>query len=343
MQAATSSNLSIPETGDLLAVVVIGRNEGQRLKKSLISTLGDKRKLVYVDSGSTDGSVELAKSLGVDVVELDPAMPFTAARGRNAGFNYLKEKGVTFPYVQFVDGDDEIDGQWLAGGVKTLAENPDVGIVAGRKKECFPDNSVYNRLFEMEWDTEIGEVTEVSGTCMVRAKVFEQVGGFNETLIAGEDPELCLRVRQDGWKVIRLADFMGWHDANMMHFGEWWRRTVRTGHAYAEGVAMHGKSEFQHNVRQCRSNWFWGLILPLIIAGLAVPTQGLSLLLLVGYAVLILRVFRWRKSLKNSDKNAMIYATFAVLGKLPSALGQLLYWQNRWRGKVATLIEYKTA
>jgi len=343
MQADTKSTRSFPGTDDILAVVIIGRNEGQRLKKSIVSTLDENREVVYVDSGSTDGSVELAKSLGVDVVELDPSTPFTAARGRNTGFKYLREKGTIFSFVQFVDGDDEMDDQWFPAGVNTLAENPGVGIVAGRKRECYPDRSVYNTLFEMEWDTEIGEVNEVSGTCMVSADVFAQVGGFNETLIAGEDPELCLRVRQDGWKIIRLADFMGWHDANMMHFKEWWKRTVRTGHAYAEGAAMHGKSDFQHNVRQCRSNWFWGLILPILIVGLAIPTRGLSLLLLLGYPILLYRVFRWRKSLGNSDRNAMKYAGFTVLGKLPSALGQLLYWKNRWRGKVSTLIEYKSA
>jgi hypothetical protein len=195
----------------------------------------------------------------------------------------------------------------------------------------------------MEWDTEVGEVSEVSGTCMLRADVFEQVGGFNETMIAGEDPELCLRVRRKGWRIIRLADFMGWHDANMMHFTEWWKRAVRSGHAYAEGAVMHGKSDFQHNVRQCRSNWFWGLILPILTVGFAVPTEGWSLMSLPGYPILLYRVFKWRKSLGNSNRNAMIYAGFTVLGKLPSALGQLLYWKNRWRGKVSTLIEYKSA
>ncbi len=343
MQADKASKQSLPDTEYALAVVIIGRNEGERLRKSIVSSLHDNHHIVYVDSGSTDGSVELAKSLGVDVVELDNSTPFTAARGRNTGFKYLREKESTFQFVQFVDGDDEMDEEWFRSGVNTLLESPAVGIVAGRKKECSPDKSIYNTLFEMEWDTATGDVSEVSGTCMVRADVFEQVGGFNETLIAGEDPELCVRVRQAGWKVLRLAIFMGWHDANMMHFIEWWKRTVRTGHAYAEGAIMHGKSVQKHNVRECRSNWVWGLILPIIMVGLVVPTHGLSLLMLLGYVLLLYRVFNWRKSLGNSDRNAIIYAGFTVLGKLPCALGQILYWKNRWQGKVSSLIEYKAS
>jgi GT2 family glycosyltransferase len=334
---------SLPDTEYALAVVIIGRNEGERLRKSIVSSLHDNHHIVYVDSGSTDGSVELAKSLDVDVVELDNSTPFTAARGRNTGFKYLREKESTFLFVQFVDGDDEMDEEWFRSGVITLLESPAVGIVAGRKKECFPDKSIYNTLFELDWDTAIGEVNAVSGTCMVRADVFEQVGGFNETLIAGEDPDLCVRVRQAGWKVLRLANFMGWHDANMMHFIEWWKRTVRTGHAYAEGAQMHGKSFQRYNVRECRSNWVWGLILPIIMVGLVVPTHGLSLLMLLGYVLLLYRVFKWRKSLGNSNRNAIIYAGFTVIGKLPCALGQILYWKNRWQGKVSSLIEYKAS
>src|SRR5438128_11766742 len=87
---------------DMLAVVVIGRNEGERLRRCLQS-LGDRRSAaVYVDSGSTDGSAALAKSIGVEVVELDSSRPFTAARGRNAGFDRALELHPHAEFVQFV-------------------------------------------------------------------------------------------------------------------------------------------------------------------------------------------------------------------------------------------------
>ena len=72
-----------------LGVVVIGRNEGQRLARCLQSQAERTDSVVYVDSGSTDGSVALAQSLGVQVLALDPRTPFTAARARNEGFAAL--------------------------------------------------------------------------------------------------------------------------------------------------------------------------------------------------------------------------------------------------------------
>ena len=64
--------------------------------------------IVYVDSGSNDGSVQRARHLGADVIELDMRVPFTAARARNVGFRRLREISPDIEYVQFVDGDCEL-------------------------------------------------------------------------------------------------------------------------------------------------------------------------------------------------------------------------------------------
>src|SRR5947207_307333 len=60
-----------------LGVVVIGRNEGDRLRTCLSAVAGRNLPVVYVDSGSTDGSVATARGLGADVVALDLTTPFT--------------------------------------------------------------------------------------------------------------------------------------------------------------------------------------------------------------------------------------------------------------------------
>ena len=72
-----------------IGIVVIGRNEGNRLKISLLSAIGENRTVVYVDSGSTDDSVQLAHSLGAKVIELDMSNQFSAARARNTGLFHL--------------------------------------------------------------------------------------------------------------------------------------------------------------------------------------------------------------------------------------------------------------
>src|SRR5205814_1938439 len=102
-----------------VGIVVIGRNEGERLRACLTSAIHDvpPRALVYIDSGSSDGSVALAKGMGIAVVELDLSTPFTAARARNAGFEKLMQVEPATEFVQFVDGDCEIAAGWIERAV----------------------------------------------------------------------------------------------------------------------------------------------------------------------------------------------------------------------------------
>ncbi len=325
-----------------VGAVAIGRNEGQRLRQCLLSAKASGAVIVYVDSGSTDGSVELARSLGVDVVELDLSTPFTAARARNAGLTYLLEADARIKFVQFVDGDCEVVEGWIECAKRELDAQPNVAIVCGRRRECFPETSIYNRLCDMEWDTPIGETKACGGDAMMRVESFQQVGGFNPILIAGEEPELCVRLRQKGWKIIRLNVEMTVHDAQITSLNQWWQRAIRAGHAYAEGAWLHGPGLEQHWVKESRSIWFWGLFLPLLALGLALPTHGFSLLLLVGYPLLTYRIYRYmRQRVGSSD--ATLYAMFCVLIKFPQLQGQLQFHFSRFLQRRLNLVEYKTA
>lgn len=321
-----------------ICVVVIGRNEGERLQRCLSSVLGRAGKIVYVDSGSTDGSVAMARSMGVEVVKLDMSQPFTAARARNAGFARVADCA----YVQFVDGDCEIVAGWIELALQQLEENLNWAIVCGRRREQHLDASIYNRLCDIEWDTPVGEAHACGGDAMVRVAAFQQVGGYDPNVIAGEEPEMCVRLRQAGWTIHRLGAEMTLHDAAITHFGQWWKRNVRAGHGYAEGAAMHGRTA-GHWVRETRSNWFWGLILPPLILILAWPTRGISLVLLAGYGVLTCRIRRGVLKRGMSHANANLYARFTTIGKFAQAWGQLKYHLGRLRGRRSALIEYKTA
>ncbi|MGF1491802.1 MAG: glycosyltransferase family 2 protein [Microcoleaceae cyanobacterium] len=324
-----------------LGLVAIGRNEGERLKRCLESVVGRADCVVYVDSQSTDGSVELARSMGVEVVELDPSKPFASPRSRNEGFNRLMEVAPELEYVQFVDGDCELVDGWLERGVRELDQRPDIAIVSGRRQEKFPEVSVYNRLADMEWDTPIGEVKYCHGDAMMRVKAFQQVGGFLSTLIGGGEPELCVRIRREGWKILRVDAPMTWHDADIHRFGQWWRRNVRVGHAYAEGSWLHGRSPDKHWVKESRSIWFWGLVLPLISLAMVWPSQGWSLLLLLSYPAQILKILVRMQSQGTSFQNAFLYAWTCVVAKFPLVQGHLKFHWNRLQGKNTKLVEYK--
>ncbi len=324
-----------------IGLVAIGRNEGQRLHQCLLSVIGKVACIVYVDSGSTDGSVEFARSLGVEVVELDLSIPFTAARARNAGFAHLLEANAQLEFVQFVDGDCEVVEGWLNFAQNELDAYPDVAVVCGRRRERFPDFSIYNRLCDMEWDTPVGEAKACGGDSMMRVEAFQQAGGFNPTMIAGEEPELCVRLRQKGWKILRLDAEMTLHDAQITRFGQWWKRAFRAGHAYAEGASLHGHEPERHWVRETRSIWLWGLFLPLLSLGMAWPTHGFSLLLLLGYPVTASRIFFNLRRQNIGNEHAAFYALSCVVGKFAQVSGAMLFLQRKLLGTKSVLVEYK--
>ena len=330
-----------------IGVVVIGRNEGARLQQCLLSVVDYVAWVVYVDSGSTDGSVAFAKSIDVEVVLLDMSKPFTAARARNEGFSRLLELAHDLKFVQFVDGDCTIVDGWLGKAVETLKHNQDFAIACGRRRERFPNASIYNKLCDMEWNTPIGEADACGGDALMRTAPLKELGGYNTTLIAGEEPELCVRFRLNGWKILRIDSEMTLHDADMHRFSQWWKRTFRAGHAYAEGNALHGRTRLRHCVRQVRSIFFWGFFMPITILASFIATWWtpwamiFPVIGMLGYGKIALVSYIDGRKRGGSAGDALLYGFACTMGKFPQLLGALRYYINRWRGRQSSLIEYK--
>jgi GT2 family glycosyltransferase len=318
-------------------VVAIGRNEGARLKRCLHS-LSAATNIVYVDSGSIDGSVKWAQDLGTDVIELEPGAPFTAARARNAGFKRLTSVAPDVEFVQFIDGDCEMNPDWPLHATSFLKQNAQVCAVFGRRRERYPERSIYNRLCDMEWDVPIGEARACGGDIMIRAAVLKKVGGYRDELIAGEEPELCIRLRAEGWKIWRLDYEMTWHDAAMTRFAQWWLRNVRSGYAFAEGAILHGSLPERHWVWESRRALLWGLWLPIacITAGAIFWPWGLI-------AALIYPVQLGRRIISKHGPLGFRAqsAWFELLGRFPEALGQIKFVRDRLMGHRGHPIEYK--
>lgn len=314
--------------------IAIGRNEGERLVRCLDSlAAAGFRHVVYVDSGSTDGSIVAARAQGAIVVQLDVTQPFTAARARNAGVEALPQGASAPDFIQFIDGDCSLDPNWLPLACNFLANNGSVAVVCGRRREIAPKSSVYNRMIDAEWDTPIGQSRSCGGDALMRAEAFHGVGGFNSSMIAGEEPELCVRLRAQGWQIWRLDAEMTCHDAAIHRFGQWWRRARRAGHAYAEGAALHGKPPERHNVAQMRRALVWGLGIPLAAILGALFIRPVLLVLLLAWPIQVLRLWKRDRDLAR--------AALLTLGKLPEALGVLEYRRKRMTRQGSRLIEYK--
>jgi GT2 family glycosyltransferase len=322
-----------------VGVVVIGRNEGARLDTCLRSVVcAGVPKIVYVDSGSTDGSIACAKGHGAHVVELDTRVAFTAARARNAGLRCLLDCAPALQYVQFVDGDCELVQDWISVARTFLKDQSEVGVVCGRRRERFPRASIYNTLCDIEWSTPVGEASACGGDVLMRLDAMKAVEGFREDMIAGEEPELCVRIRSAGWRIWRLDAEMTLHDAAMTRFGQWWSRTKRAGFAFAHGAFLHGAPPIRHWVREVRSACVWGGVIPIValLAAFVSPPAG-ALVLLV-YPLQFARL-TWRGETPLGTR--WKHAGFLILGKFPEFIGVMRFWCFRLAGHHSRLIEYK--
>ncbi|MGJ8587642.1 MAG: glycosyltransferase [Yoonia sp.] len=332
-QQALEGGKPMTATPDI-AVVVIGRNEGARLVASLASLQGIVSRIVYVDSGSTDNSLQAARDAGAQIVELDLSVPFTAARARNAGFAALDPVP---EFVQFIDGDCMVEPDWIAHGLAALSAHEDIGIVTGWRSEIHPDASVYNGLADFEWHRPAGDIDVCGGDMLVRSDVFLDVNGFNPGIIAGEDEEFCIRVGKAGWRLHRLAEKMTKHDADMMRFGQWWQRAVRAGHAYAQVSALHPDYSRRTRLRIL----VFGAILPLIVLFGSIFAPWLLAPVVLFYLLSYVRTVRGLQSEGLAPDKARHQSVFLSLSKVPNVIGMLTYFWRRLCKKDMVLIEYK--
>ena len=326
-----------------VAVVAIGRNEGPRLEACLRSARRELDHIVYVDSGSSDGSVELARAFGAETVELDPARPFSAARARNAGWRRVRSLAPAVRHVQFLDGDTELEPAWLEVAWDWLEGWPELAVVCGRRRERRRRASVYNLICDMEWARPAGVNVACGGDAMMRLAALTDVEGFDETIIAGEEPELCVRLWQRGWSTLRVDAPMTTHDADMNRFGEFWRRGVRAGHACAEAVARHGRGPTRHKRRELASVLGWAVAWPalaLLVARRRPAAGGAMLLAYPLHAMWI----AWRAREQGRARSlgeGLIWALACIVGRWAQVQGMARFVRGRLRGRCSGIIEYK--
>ncbi|MEO1300477.1 MAG: glycosyltransferase family 2 protein [Cyanobacteria bacterium J06636_16] len=246
-------------------------------------------------------------------------------------------------FVQFLDGDAQFMPGWVGSAYAAMQQDPNIAVVCGRRREKYPHQSVYNLLADMEWETPIGEVEECGPESMMRLAGFQAVQGFDESLIAGEEPEICFRLRQQGGKILRIDADTSHHDMNMTSFRQWWRRSRRGGYAFAEEAWIHRQKPGQYRQRQCLRIWLWALAFPTMAVALMPFTDGLSLLLLpTGYGISLYKTYRWAiKNRQYAPSKAFIYSLFCLLIKFPELHGQIEFLTLKLLRRRRNIIEYR--
>jgi len=327
----------------LLSVVIIGRNEGERLERCIqsVQAMNDPpdMEIIYVDSDSTDGSPERAKALGVKVLVVHPERP-AAAIGRNAGWRVAQA-----PLILFLDGDTILDAEFIKLALSHF-DDTRVAVVCGHRREMSPPNSLYQSVLDLDWIMPSGTDTFCGGDVLIRRSVLEEIGGYDPKLIAGEDPEICQRIRAKDYTILRLSHLMTRHDLAIHRWSQYWQRAIRTGHAYAEVSNLLRNTTTPLWQRESRKNWLHASILiGIFIVGFSISLGLKSLWPFFGSILLFLLLSMrsaWRARWKSkSFLTLFLYGLHSQFQHIPIAVGQWSYYYNRWRGQQRRLIEYK--
>jgi cellulose synthase/poly-beta-1,6-N-acetylglucosamine synthase-like glycosyltransferase len=327
-----------------VSVVVIGRNEGARLARCLDSIRqmrfpASDVELIYVDSASKDDSTQIAASRNAQVIVLNAGRP-CAAKARNAGW-----RASSAPLVFFLDGDTIVHPDFLTKAMESL-RTKEIGVVWGHRRELKPRQSIYTGVLDLDWIWPAGDSLFCGGDALMRRSVLEATGGFDDTLIAGEEPELCRRIREMGYRILHIDCQMTGHDLAVTRFRQYWNRSVRTGHAYAEIASRFQRTRDPLWLAEQRRNIVQGLGYAILILGsVAIGIARLTLWPLA-ITVLIFVLLAVRTAMRNRSRTSSLKLLFAHgihshLQQIPILLGQAGYWWSRFAGKRRHLIEYR--
>lgn len=328
-----------------VSVVVIGRNEGERLLRCLASVRAanwaEAVELIYVDSASSDDSVAAAARFCDQVVSVVPLHP-SAALGRNAGWRVAGGE-----FILFLDGDTVLAPNFITDALAAMSD-ASVAAVWGHRREMDPGQSLWTAVMDLDWVYPPGFTDYCGGDVLMRRAVLAQVDGFDETLIAGEEPELCRRIRAQGWHILHIDCAMTGHDLAIRQFSQYWRRAVRAGHAYAQVADRFSQSDdplWRDVVRSNRikgSFWVAWLLLTLLAAALSPTALFCLLALLIAISVRTAIRVRWKATIAGcSSARLLAYGVHSQFQHVPILWGQIKYHHDLRRGRHSRLIEYK--
>lgn len=309
-------------------IIIIGINVQRYLSDCIASIRAadypqELLTITFVDGGSSDSSVAIAHEAGINVIELNDTYP-TPGRGRNAGLF-----AATAPYVQFLDADTLLDRDWLKTALGYFGEK--IVAVCGKRSERWPDKNNYHVVASVEWHYEQGPCRYFGGDFLALREPLVAEGGFDDLLIAGEEPDFSARLHSKGWIIWRIAAAMTLHDLNMTTFRQYWKRAYRSGHAYAEVGLRHLKSPEKLWARELARVSLTALLpIMLILAGALVRQSLIGLILALAVALKpLLRIPRTIRQYRISLPIALLYALHAAFVAYPQFFGIVRYLLTR--------------
>ncbi len=159
---------------------------------SVLNQTYDNFELIVVDDASTDGTTELLKTINHDKVKVIFHEKNKYASGaRNTGLKHSNGE-----YIAYLDSDNILDERYLAATVGAFLELPDAGgIYSAQYRYETYDSKPFAIQFGSFNKSLLHNHNFVDMNCFAhRRDVYEDIGGFDETLKGADDWELILKI-----------------------------------------------------------------------------------------------------------------------------------------------------
>lgn len=199
--------------------------------------------VIVVDNGSTDGTREELDRLASARTQIIDAPGVSISALRNLGV-----MATSASVLAFVDADCELSRDHVARAYAALnsTEAAAVGAPYALPREPHWVEATWQQLHEVEKDGPAPHVP--GGNLTVRRESFEAVGGFDVSLVTGEDAEFCQRLRRAGHAVYRVTSVKVIHHGNPKSVAAFFRKqrwhalgmfgTMRAGEADKPVITM---------------------------------------------------------------------------------------------------------
>lgn len=312
----------------LVSIVLIGLNVERFLPDCLGSVRDanwphDLLERLYVDSGSTDRSLEIvSREPGWQVLTLGDPNP-SVAKGRNLGISTANGK-----YVQLLDADMLLDEGWLMRATAILERDPRIAAAFGRTRERFPRRNLYHGLRDSIWSMHpLGFSDRLPGACLLRRDAVRTCGLHLTRLRGFEDVELSQRLRRSGYVLMGVPETMCLHDSNMSSFGQYWRSNVRGGQGNYDILRSTSGLDQLRFWRELRRSAIWPVVLALsiLVGGLA-GRWWIPCVVAAGFALALGREYRRGRQRGGSMRAGFCWMLHWVLSKIPYCAGFVDAW-----------------
>lgn len=289
-----------------VSVVVIGRNEEKHLEACFRSIFDmdyplDKLEIIYVDTGSRDQSVNIAKKFNVKIAEEQSNFP-SAGLARNRGIEEAR-----YEIIHFVDGDMTADRDYLKSAI-TMLNKDNIACVIGDVSEQNTDTSFIANVLHYPWRKRKKGFVDAPGAggTFLRSALRE-VGGYNPFILKGQETELGFRLRQKGYQIYKVETRMGTHDYAIHDIRSLVKHSYTMGKSYGKILTLPPQQSYSDFIVHARNLLIQGVILLAVILFLLITKKLLFLLAIPVILLIYVTILHLKEYYSHRDWYAPVY------------------------------------